>query len=63
MREVRRRALSGASTVSATRSGEKPDSASTSRATATVIASGSTARRDGLTRTGFPVARLANSPG
>ena len=34
----------GASTVSATRSGEKPASASTSRADATVIASGSTAR-------------------
>ncbi len=49
--------------ISSTRSGEKPASVSTSRATSTVMASGSTARGCGLTSTGLPVTRLANSPG
>ena len=43
--------------------GEKPASASTSRAIATVMASGSTARGCGFTTTALPVTRLANRPG
>src|SRR4029453_7712011 len=46
-----------------TRLGSCPDSASTSRATCTVMASGSTAPGCGLTITVLPATRLANSPG
>ena len=52
-----------ASAASVTRSASKPASASTSRATCTVIASGSTAPGCGLTTTGLPHTSDANRPG
>ena len=46
-----------------TRFGSKPASASTSRQTSTVIASGSTASGCGFTTTALPVTSEANRPG
>src|SRR4029077_19381171 len=53
----------GSSAASVTRAGSKPASASTSRHTCTVIASGSTADGCGFTITALPVTRDAKSPG